>query len=188
MVALIVAVPVATWWAVGDLSTDLPDPDYQIRPFDIGHTTEQVAGVSAAVLAAAAVVALIHAGRAGRFDRRWWPVLVELMLAGALCGAGWRVLTAGVIGANIGAGWCCGSALRSWRPSWDWPCSTGCPSVPSANIPAQSDELNRPVQGDASSPAVPSTCTSPTVKRPSTRPGSRSCGESGSPANGPSTS
>jgi hypothetical protein len=104
MGALIVAVPVATWWAVGDLSTDLPDPDYQIRPFDIGQTTEQVAGVSAAVLAAAAVVALVGAGRAGRFDRRWWPVLVELMLAGALCGAGWRVLTAGVIGANIGAG------------------------------------------------------------------------------------
>ena len=103
-VALIVAVPVATWWAVGDLSTDLPDPDYQIRPFDIGHTTEQVAGVSAAVLAAAVIVVLIHAGRAGRFDRRWWPVLVELILAGALCGAGWRVLTAGVIGANIGAG------------------------------------------------------------------------------------
>jgi hypothetical protein len=74
------------------------------RSFDIGHTTEQVAGVSAAVLAAAAVVALMHAGRAGRFDRRWWPVLVELMLAGALCGAGWRILTAGVIGANIGAG------------------------------------------------------------------------------------
>jgi hypothetical protein len=104
MVALMVAVPVATWWAVGDLSTDLPDPDYRIRPFAIGHRTEQVAGVSAAVLAVAAVVALIHAGRAGRFDRRWWPVLVELMLAGTLCGAGWRVLTAGVIGANIGAG------------------------------------------------------------------------------------
>jgi hypothetical protein len=103
-VVLIAAVPVATWWAVGDLSTDLPDPDYQIRPFDIGPTAEQVAGVSATVLAAAAVVALIHAGRAGRFDRRWWPVLVELVLAGALCGAGWRVLTAGVIGANIGAG------------------------------------------------------------------------------------
>jgi hypothetical protein len=104
MVALIVAVPVATWWAVGDLSTDLPDPDYQIRPVAIGHTTEQVAGVTAAVLAVAAVVTLIHAGRAGRFDRRWWPVLVELMVAGTLCGAGWRVLTAGVIGANIGAG------------------------------------------------------------------------------------
>lgn len=104
MVALIVAGPVATWWAVGDLSTDLPDPDYQIRPVAIGHTTEQVAGVTAAVLAVAAVVALIHAGRAGRFDRRWWPVLVELMVAGTLCGAGWRVLTAGVIGANIGAG------------------------------------------------------------------------------------
>jgi hypothetical protein len=52
MVALIVAVPVATWWAVGDLSTDLPDPDYQIRPFDIGHTTEQVTGVIGANIGA----------------------------------------------------------------------------------------------------------------------------------------
>lgn len=149
MVALIVAVPVATWWAVGDLSTDLPDPDYQIRPFDIGHTTEQVAGVSAAVLAAAAVVALIHAGRAGRFDRRWWPVLVELMLAGALCGAGWRVLTAGVIGANIGAG------LVLWvgAPMVAGPGGVGRIRLADAPCPAatsrhQRMNLNRPVQGD----------------------------------------
>jgi len=124
-VALIAAVPVATWWAVGDPSTDLPDPDYQIRPLDIGQTTEQIAGVIATVLAAAAVVALVGAGRAGRFDRRWWPVLVELVLAGALCGVGWRVLTAGVIGANIGAGLVLWVGAPMVAALVGWPCSTG---------------------------------------------------------------
>jgi hypothetical protein len=38
------------------------------------------------------------------FDARWWSVLVPLMAAGFIAGAGWRVMTAGVIGANIGAG------------------------------------------------------------------------------------
>jgi hypothetical protein len=107
-VVLVVATPVATWWLVGDLSTQLPDPDHLIRPVDIGDTAEHVVGVGAVVLAAASVVALVVAGRRGRVDRGWWPVLVELLLAGALGGAGWRVLTAGVIGANIGAGFVLG--------------------------------------------------------------------------------
>lgn len=37
-------------------------------------------------------------------DARWWSVLVPLLAAGFITGAGWRVMTAEVIGANIGAG------------------------------------------------------------------------------------
>jgi hypothetical protein len=37
-------------------------------------------------------------------DARWWGVLVPLLAAGFIAGAGWRVMTARVIGANIGAG------------------------------------------------------------------------------------
>jgi len=103
-VMLVAAMPVATWWLVGDQSTETADPDYRIRPVDIGDTAEHVVGVGAVVLVAASVLALVLAGRCGRLDRRWWPVLVELLLAGGLCGAGWRALTAGVIGADIGAG------------------------------------------------------------------------------------
>jgi membrane protein implicated in regulation of membrane protease activity len=38
-------------------------------------------------------------------DIRWWAVLALLLAAGFIAGAGWWVMTAGVIGANIGAGW-----------------------------------------------------------------------------------
>jgi len=38
------------------------------------------------------------------FDWRWWQVIGPLVLAGVGAGVGWRILTAGVIGANIGAG------------------------------------------------------------------------------------
>jgi hypothetical protein len=103
-VVLVVAMPVASWWLVGDLSTETADPDYFLRPVDLGDTAQHVVGVGAVVLVAASAVALVVAGWRGRLDRRWWSVLVELVLAGGLCGAGWRVLTAGVIGANIGAG------------------------------------------------------------------------------------
>jgi len=101
---LVAATPVSTWWLVGDLSTEIVDPDYFIRPVQIGGTAEHVVGVGAVVLVAGSVVALVVAGWRGRLDQGWWSVLVELVLAGGLCGAGWRVLTAGVIGANIGAG------------------------------------------------------------------------------------
>jgi uncharacterized membrane protein len=37
-------------------------------------------------------------------DIQWWAMLVPLAAAGFIAGAGWRVMTAGVIGANIGAG------------------------------------------------------------------------------------
>jgi hypothetical protein len=103
-VVLVVAMPVASWWLVGDLSTETADPDYFLRPVDLGDTAQHVVGVGAVVLVAASAVALVVARWRGRLDRRWWSVLVELVLAGGLCGAGWRVLTAGVIGANIGAG------------------------------------------------------------------------------------
>jgi hypothetical protein len=103
-VVLVGAMPVATWWLVGDLSTEIADPDYLIRPVQIEGMAANVVGLGAVVLAAGSVVTLVVAGARGRLARSWWPVLVELVLAGGLCGAGWRVLTAGVIGANIGAG------------------------------------------------------------------------------------
>jgi hypothetical protein len=48
--------------------------------------------------------ALLGATWRGRFPATWWGVLVPLLVAGAFCGAGWRVITAGVVGANIGGG------------------------------------------------------------------------------------
>jgi hypothetical protein len=106
-VALVVAMPVATWWLVGDLTEDSAiragyDPDYLFRPFDIAPATERAAGVVAVVLVVAAVVVLPLAWRTGRLHAGWWAVLGMLSLVGAGCGWGWRVMTAGVSGANIG--------------------------------------------------------------------------------------
>jgi hypothetical protein len=119
-VALVVAMPVATWWRVGDLTdSDFKrrlqadgdpairagyDPDYMFRPFDIAPATERTAGVVAVVLVVAAVVVLFLASLTGRLHGGWWAVFGPLSLVGAGCGWGWRVMTAAVSGANIGGG------------------------------------------------------------------------------------
>jgi hypothetical protein len=119
-VALVVAVPVATWWLVGDqtdpdfkrrLQADGDpairagyDPDYMFRPFDIAPATERTVGVVGVVLMVAAVVVLVLAWLTGRLHKGWWGVLGVLSLVGAGCGYGWRVMTAAVSGANIGGG------------------------------------------------------------------------------------
>jgi hypothetical protein len=103
---LVLAAPVVTWWLVGDLST-VPaslSPDYAFRPFDISPGVARAAGIGSLVLALAALPVLGWAAPLHLFDDRWWSVLVPLLAAGFIAGAGWRVLTAGVIGANIGAG------------------------------------------------------------------------------------
>ncbi len=51
-----------------------------------------------------AVAGLTWASLRHEFDLRWWSVLGPLLPAGILAGYGWRVLTARMDGANIGAG------------------------------------------------------------------------------------
>jgi hypothetical protein len=119
-VALVVAMPVATWWLVGD-QTDPDfkrrleangdpairagyDPDYMVRPFAIAPAIERTVGVVAVVLVLVAVVLLLLASLTGRLHGGWWAVFGPLSLAGAVCGFGWRVMTAAVSGANIGGG------------------------------------------------------------------------------------
>jgi hypothetical protein len=102
---LVLAVPVATWWLVGDLST-VPvsaGRDYAFQPWPIGSVVARAAGAGSLVVGAVAVVVLGWAAVRRVVDIRWWAVLVPLAVAGFIAGAGWRVMTAGVIGANIGA-------------------------------------------------------------------------------------
>lgn len=108
-VTLIVTTPVATWGLMGRQDAAGFEPaelDYLVRPFAIPEGAETAIGVAAAVLAAGAAVLLGRASRPGpdRFDGRWWEVIGPLLAAGLLAGAIWRTVTAGVIGANIGAG------------------------------------------------------------------------------------
>jgi hypothetical protein len=95
-VALVVAVPVATWWLVGDQTTprvkrlrqgDPYPPDYALfPPFKIAPATERAVGVVAVVLVVAWLTGRLHVG--------WWGVLGLLSLVGAGWGWMWRVLTA----------------------------------------------------------------------------------------------
>jgi hypothetical protein len=103
---LVLACPVATWWLVGDQSTvsASASPDFAIRPFDISQGAARAAGVGSAALATVTLLMLAWLTRRQLFDARWWSVVVPLLAAGFIAGAGWRVLTAGVIGANIGGG------------------------------------------------------------------------------------
>lgn len=103
---LVLAFPIATWWLVGDQST-VPasaHPDFAFRPLDVSRGAEHAAGLASVLLAAVAVLLLAWFTVRRLFDARWWSVLVPLMAAGFIAGAGWRVMTAGVIDANIGAG------------------------------------------------------------------------------------
>jgi hypothetical protein len=103
---LVLAVPVAAWWLVGDQST-VPlsmRPDYAFRPWRIGPVAVRAAGIGSLAAGGAAAAVLIGVTLRRRLDVRWWAVLVPLLAAGFIAGAGWRVMTAGVIGANIGAG------------------------------------------------------------------------------------
>jgi hypothetical protein len=102
--ALVIAVPVAIWWVAGDQSTVQVSADYAFRPFDVSVGAERIAGIGSTVLAVVALLTLAWATRRHLLDARWWMVLIPLLTAGLIVGFGWRVMTAGVIGANIGAG------------------------------------------------------------------------------------
>jgi hypothetical protein len=100
------AVPVVTWWLIGDLSTTRPDnADYVIRPLvRVSPGAARVLGIVSLVLAIAAAAWLSWASLHSGVDLRWWSVAGPLLALGMLLGLGWRVFTSGVIGANIGAG------------------------------------------------------------------------------------
>ncbi|RLK25787.1 hypothetical protein DER29_3798 [Micromonospora sp. M71_S20] len=109
---LVLGTPVASWWLIGDLTNDEArrlaaegvELDYAIRPVSLGPAGDRIVGVLACVGVVVALAWLLRATARRRLDPRWWWVLVPLVGAGVLVGLAWRVLTAGGIGANIGAG------------------------------------------------------------------------------------
>lgn len=98
-VASLPAAALAGAWAVGDLSYrgEETDLDYAFHPLAVPQGVQVAAGVVGLGVLLLAVVIV-------RRVPRTWPVLACLAAAGLLVGATYRVLTAGVIGANIGAG------------------------------------------------------------------------------------
>jgi hypothetical protein len=105
--ALVGGVPVAAWGLMGQQNyAGLPasELDYAFQPWDIGDGVAAVAGGLGLVLAVAGAVVLVRGSLRGALDGRWWGVLGPLVALGLMAGVGWRILTAGGVGANIGAG------------------------------------------------------------------------------------
>jgi hypothetical protein len=104
-VTLVLAATVAIWYLVGDQSTTSAEhADYVIRPIRMSRRLEQIIGIGGLLLTVIAAAALTWASVRHTFDLRWWLVIGPATAAGALAGLAGRVFTAGVIGANIGAG------------------------------------------------------------------------------------
>ncbi|GGY22236.1 hypothetical protein GCM10010384_31250 [Streptomyces djakartensis] len=106
-VALVLGVPVAAWGLMGQQNAEgLPasELDHAYQPWGVGDGVAAAAGGVALVLAVAGAAALVRGARHGDLDRRWWGVLGPLVVVGLMAGVGLRILTAGVVGANIGAG------------------------------------------------------------------------------------
>ncbi|WP_433872163.1 hypothetical protein [Saccharopolyspora sp. CA-218241] len=105
VVLLALAAPVAFWYVIGDQSSVSPDhADYLVEPLRLpSWVNGAVVAVTALVVLGCALV-LLRESRRGRLGRRHGVVLGLLLVAGLLIGVSARMITAGVIGANIGGG------------------------------------------------------------------------------------
>jgi hypothetical protein len=127
--AIVVSSPVVTWWLVGDLAEPARRGglDYMFEPPSLSRAQETAIGVAALTVAiAAACVVAISVRRNGvrLIESRF---ALPLVIVGVYVGWCWRVMTAGVVGANIGGGLAMlslpvvvvGGVLWSalWRPS-----------------------------------------------------------------------
>ncbi|MFC7841796.1 hypothetical protein [Streptomyces sp. NPDC057382] len=104
--AVVGGVPVAAWGLMGRQDYDgLPadELDYAFQPWDVGDGVAAGVGGIGLLVAVAGAVVLARGARRGAMDPRWWSVVGPLVVVGLMAGAGWRILTAGVVGANIGA-------------------------------------------------------------------------------------
>jgi hypothetical protein len=102
---LVLTAPVVSWFAIGNLSEQgHGELDYAVQPPRLAPGVELACGLTAQLTAVAALLVLVLG-----FVRRWvrpgWAlVIAPLTLVGLAAGLVERVMTAGVIGANIGAG------------------------------------------------------------------------------------
>ena len=105
------ATPFASWWLIGDLSERetcppprLPCLDYVAHAPDVPGWIVATAGAVALFAALLALGLLARGVVRAQTDRRYAAVVGPLVFAGVLVAFCGRVLTAGVHGANIGAG------------------------------------------------------------------------------------
>jgi len=107
LVVALVSFPFAVWWLTGPVARGVPlseDPDYFVRPPHLDPALIRTVGIVSTSLCVIGLAIALRASWTGLLRGRWWAVIGPLLLAGAVLGLGERVLTAPVIGANIGAG------------------------------------------------------------------------------------
>src|SRR5262245_42628019 len=105
-VLAIASFPFAVWWLIGDVAT-VPvsdDADYMFRPPQVDPAVGRTVGVVAVVVFLVGISVVAFAMIQRSLHRHWSAVIGPLLLAGFVVGAGERVVTAGVIGADIGGG------------------------------------------------------------------------------------
>ena len=105
LAAVVVAVPIVTFWLVGDQSaTD--DPVYldYIWRASVSESAVRVFGIAALIVLLVASAYLLRAMRPLRQHGHVLRAVLMLVLAGEIGAVGVRVLTAGTRGANIGGG------------------------------------------------------------------------------------
>lgn len=105
--ALLLATPVTTWWMVGDMTASGVDPsdaDYWVSPPSLTGSTELGLGSGAAIVLLSAMAVLVVSTLRGRLSPRWWGFALPLVGLGLFIGWSFRVVTAGVYGANLGGG------------------------------------------------------------------------------------
>lgn len=105
VVVAILATAILAWWAIGDLTdTDPSTADYLFRPPSIPSNTQQLIVAAAALALLLAMIALVFAWRALHPALEWIIVIGLWLAAASALGGLERVVTVGVIGANIGGG------------------------------------------------------------------------------------
>ncbi|WP_340560020.1 hypothetical protein [Streptomyces sp. GSL17-111] len=100
---LVLAAPVLTWWAVGDLGGDGgPDGGTRfVEPLVRSSAAQHALGAAALVVM---LLALLLRGAVVRwrgYDPCWWSVVGPLLVAGLVSGAAWRVLTDVTLGIDL---------------------------------------------------------------------------------------
>jgi hypothetical protein len=105
--AILVSVPVAAWWKIGNVSPHLPNQptlSYDFGPYDVDPSLERAMGLVASVLLVVGAAVLILATVRHRMNARWWLPLGLASLAGVAAAWAWRAANAGYVGADIGGG------------------------------------------------------------------------------------
>lgn len=99
---LLIVTPVVSWWVVGDSPERVENPTYILQPHSLSASTERTLGIGAFVLWVGALVVLIESRRS--IDLRKGAGFACFVGSAAIVGSGYRVLTWGASGANLGGG------------------------------------------------------------------------------------